>query len=226
VANLSVVRIPKDGVPVLKRVAELDDDVANGLIEALSSQPMQTIGAVVTAVTDVIESRWTDDEVTEFVGNLISMSTLGTSHDFATDELAAKIADQVAGGLNDEENKRLPSRLLALLNAASFRAFSKAIDVSRESDRVLHVSRIVSDVRPVFRDDATEDPFGAVVTHTLRLDYYESGDVKTTSFTLNSTDLAKLKHCIERAEEKEATISRILTRAELAEFDLLGDDDA
>ncbi|MDP7738996.1 hypothetical protein [Mycobacterium paragordonae] len=224
-ANLSAVRIPKDGVPVLQRVAQLGDDVANALIEALSSDQIRSISAVVAAVTGVVKDQWSEDEVAAFVGNLVSMSTLGTSHDYPPDELAGKISELVGQSLDEDEKKQLPGRLTALLSARSFRAFSKAIDVSRETDRVLNVSRILSDVRPVFGQDAAEDPLGALVVHTLRIDYYEQGEVKTDSFTLNAKDLEQLKDAIERAEEKERTLSRILKRAELAEFNLSGDSD-
>ena len=98
-------------------------------------------------------------------------------------------------------------------------------DIARESDRLLHVSRVITDLRPVFSEEAANEPFGAVIVHTLRLDYFEENDVKTISFALNSRDLAQLKRTVERAQAKENTLSGLLKRVELAEFDLAGETD-
>lgn len=224
-ARLSSVRVPKTGVPVLKRLAELDEQHASSLIGHLSDAQFRSAGALVSGVQDAVGDTWDDDKSDAFVTHLISMSTLATSHDFSATELAEHLTEQIGPDLNDAERKTLPARLSALLSAPSFAAFGKAVDIARESDRLLHISRVITDLRPVFGQAAATDPLGAVIVHTLRLDYLEGNDVKTISFALTSRDLTQLKRTVERAQAKEGTLSGLLKRVEITEFDLSGETD-
>jgi hypothetical protein len=224
-ARLSSIRVPKIGLPVLKRLAELDEKHASSLTDRLSDAQFRSAGALVSTVQDAVGDTWDEDESDAFVTHLISMSTLATSHDFGAGELAEHLTEQISSDLGEAERKTLPTRLAALLSAPSFAAFGKAIDIARESDRLLHVSRVITDLRPVFSEEVANEPLGAVIVHTLRLDYFEENDVKTISFALNSRDLAQLKRTVERAQAKENTLSGLLKRVELAEFDLSGDTD-
>jgi hypothetical protein len=226
VASLSSVRIPRDAVPVLRKIAELDDGDARALIGALSTGEVRDMSSLKAAVKSAVGHVWQDDDIDAFVSHLMSMSTLGTSHDFTASKLAAVITDKVASSLDEEGRRKLPPLLAALLAARDFQAFSKAIDIATEYDQVLHFARIISDIRPVFDTDVAEEPLGAVVTHTLRIDYFHEGRVKTTSYVLNEQDLSQLKDIVLRAEGKQKTISRMLTRLSLPEFDMTGDVDA
>jgi hypothetical protein len=224
-ARLSSIRVPKTGVPVLKRLAELDEKHASTLVDRLSQAQFRSIAALVSSVKDAVGDTWDEDQSEAFVTHLISMSTLGTSHDFSVADLAGHLTGQIGADLNDIEKETLPPRLAALLAAPSFAAFSKAVDISQESDRLLHVSRVITDLRPIFGERAGTEPLGAVIIHTLRLDYFEQSEVKTISLALNSRDLAQLKRTVERAQAKETTLSGLLKRVELAEFELSGETD-
>lgn len=224
-ARLSSIRVPKTGVPVLKRLAELDETHASSLIARLSDAQFRSAHALVSSVQDTVGDTWDDDKSDAFVTHLISMSTLATSHDFTASEMAEHLTEQISSDLSGGERKTLAARLTALLSAPSFAAFGKAVDIARESDRLLHTSRVITDVRPVFGQEASSNPLGAVIVHTLRLDYLEGNDVKTISFALTSPDLAQLKRTVERAQAKESTLSGMLRRVELAEFDLSGEAD-
>ncbi|WP_143547133.1 hypothetical protein [Rhodococcus sp. 05-2255-1e] len=184
------------------------------------------MNALQRAVSDAVGTVWQrDDEVESFVTHLMSMSSLGASHDFKPDELARTVVKRVEDSVGGDARLRLIDRLAALLSAPKFFGFSKALDVSSEFDQVLHVARLVTDIRPVFDPDPSIDPIGAVVVHNLRLDYFHEGRIKTASFALNDHDLAQLKLVVERAQAKHATLTRLLSSSNLTEFDVAGEGD-
>lgn len=225
-ASLSSVRIPKDALPVLARIAKLSDEQYETLVGALGATSVSSVDALQQAVSDAVGTVWqSDEEVEAFVTHLMSMSSLGASHDFKPDELARTVVKRVEDEIDGDAWVRLGDRLSGLLSAPKFFGFSKAVDISSEYDQVLHVARLVTDIRPVFDADPSVDPIGAVVVHNLRLDYFHEGRIKTASFALNDRDLAQLKLVVERAQAKHATLTRMLSTANVTEFDVTGDGD-
>ncbi|EHB56076.1 hypothetical protein MycrhDRAFT_3270 [Mycolicibacterium rhodesiae JS60] len=225
-ASLSSVRIPRDAVPVLKRIVELGDTDADALVSALSTGEVRDMAMLKSAVKSAVGHAWPDDDdIDSFVSHLMSMSTLGTSHDFTAPKLAAVITERISTSIDEGQRDVLTSRLSSLLAARDFQAFSKAIDIATEYDQVLHFARIISDIRPVFDTDVAAEPVGAVIEHTLRIDYFHEGRVKTTSFAMNEHDLKQLKDLVLRAEKKQKTLSNMLERLNLPEFNMTGDLD-
>lgn len=224
-ASLSSVRIPPGAVPVLERLAKLDADKALNLVAALSAGEVRDMRTLKGAISGAVGSTWAKDEVDAFVGHLMSMSAIGASHSFSAEEFAQVITQRAKTDLDDDDLSVLQDRLAALLGASDFAAFSKATDIATEYDQVLHLSRIVSDIRPVFGAEAEADPIGAVIVHTLRIDYFHEGRVKTISFAMNTRDLDELARNTERANAKQRALSKTLERIQLPEFDLTGGDD-
>ena len=88
-------------------------------------------------------------------------------------------------------------------------AAAKALDLSYDCDNLLQRSRVLTDIRPLFTDDAGRIE-GAVVAHTLRLRYDQAGRNEEISFSLDAADLRQLVvHC-DRALLKEKTARRFL----------------
>ncbi|MFB1295785.1 hypothetical protein ACAG24_009740 [Mycobacterium sp. pW049] len=218
--RLTSVRIPKTGIAVFQAIATLDGERADNLVAHLSNDGVRTLPTLVETVRTAVGDAWDEELADAFVTHLLSLSTLAIGHDFSAEDLANHLASQVAEELGDTEMEVLPGRLASLLSVPSMRAFGKAVDVSQESDRLLHTSRVITDIRPVFGNDVEREPIGAVISHTLRLDYFEHGEVRTVSFALNTRDLAELKKTLDRAQAKGNTLSNLLDRVELTEFDL------
>jgi hypothetical protein len=77
----------------------------------------------------------------------------------------------------------------------------------------------------VFGSGAKPDLLGALIVHTLKLDYRHSGRLQTVTFALDAIDLTELKQAIERAEEKARTLAAMLESAGVAMFDVAKEED-
>lgn len=97
-----------------------------------------------------------------------------------------------------------------------FQLQAKASDVMNAQERLYREVRIFSDIRPVFpkRDEVTP-PVGAVIAHSMKLHYYQDGELKSFHLCLDDSDLQQLDTQVQRAKEKSKALSALLERADL-----------
>ncbi len=82
------------------------------------------------------------------------------------------------------------------------------LEVARKAERLFFAhqntfndARVITDLRAVF-DQAGEKILEALVTHTLIVDYYESGFPRRIEIGVDATDLENLRTACERAQRK------------------------
>jgi len=93
---------------------------------------------------------------------------------------------------------------------------SKAYDVLTANERNFIGARIVTDLRPVFKENPADEPAGAVIVHMLKFDYREDGSNKEFVLALDSLDVQLLKHLVERASIKEASLLAMAAKMSFA----------
>lgn len=95
----------------------------------------------------------------------------------------------------------------------------KAAFLFLQAGKVFHGGQIFSDIRPIFDPyeggsqsgaEVAGSVVGGVITHTLRIDYLESGEFFQRFYTLKAADLEDLKKIIDRALQKGIALSRIV----------------
>jgi hypothetical protein len=111
------------------------------------------------------------------------------------------------------------ARLSRLLRAPLVQITVRALNIALADERLLARSRIVTDVRPIFpvdRDLGTAlEPQAAVITHSLRLEYHEAGEIRAFVVGLDDLDIVELQRALQRAERKAAALKALLERASL-----------
>lgn len=114
-----------------------------------------------------------------------------------------------------EQLTRFEKNLSRILDVSGLVLAAKAIAVASDCPRLFSEARILSDLRPVFSEDVTAAPLGAVVTHNLRISYNEEGNEKEFFVYLDSKDLKSLQEQIGRALQKDSTLRRFLENSKL-----------
>ena len=82
---------------------------------------------------------------------------------------------------------------------------AKTASLAYDRPCVLHHARILSDVRPVFGEDA-RTIHEMVVTHTLKVEFTDGRGYSEMHFALDASDVAKLRQECERADIKAQSI--------------------
>lgn len=97
-----------------------------------------------------------------------------------------------------------------LLDLDAFRIVAKAIDLSYEYANLYRKGRILTDIRPLFSEDAgTVD--GAVVSFTLRIRYDSVDGDHELSIAMDDSDVRELARTCKRALDKARTSQELMS---------------
>lgn len=92
---------------------------------------------------------------------------------------------------------------------------SKAADVMNEHAKVFAWSRILTDLRPIFKADPKASPEAAVVVHTLQIGYLDGGEQHEFYVAMDCSDIKKLQNSLDRAISKEESLKKLMEKIDL-----------
>lgn len=165
-----------------------------------------------------------DSELGAVVDTLISLFGVRDGLNMATPEFVGTVADAVERSEADElafpdakARRTFEAALTRLLDIQPLEVAAKAIGLAYEQDHIIHGKpRVLTDVRPIFDSDPAEpDLRGAMVVHTLRLDYHEGGRIEELFLALDADELDELIEALERARSKAGTLKRFLEGSDI-----------
>jgi len=212
------VRVPPSAVPILIKFASLRVEERTMLLNHLARvDPITSMSGMRRTLHEGAPGL-SDDEVRALVAHLLSLSTFAASNDYDLPEVVTSVARSEDVRLPEGQVESFVADVCALLNEPAVAGFVRAIDVASEFGRAFSNARFLSDIRPVFAKDGVEKPAGALIAHTMKIEYYTDGKFRTSTFTLSSADLNTLGEAIQRARGKEAELHGLLNRLELVEF--------
>ncbi len=220
------ITIPDPNLRGIKALLALDPDQSEALLSVLSHAtpalyPSQLADKLADAGLPITPRR-----LQNIVGALISVYAVRKRAKVPierfVDDLRHGVDEEDEDAFSEEEGEALASVLPSFLRLDSpLGITAKANGVLLEHQRTYCNARVMTDLRPIFADDASCVPHDAVVVHTLRLSYHEGEEEPKDFFiALDNADLKNLKTIIARAEEKAVSISRMLDKAEVTILDV------
>jgi hypothetical protein len=219
-------QIPKQHVAAILKIRQLSDASAEKLIDALASSPFTSEA---DEMAKRIAKRVPDIQPKDLKAIVDTVYALHYVREFSEVKASKFLGDLVQAvkatgesrlALEPAEAERLRDRFKRLLDIENIRLLSKALKLQRDGERLYCDAKILSDIRPVFHDDVSSKPAGAVVSHTLKLGYHEGRQHKDFFVVLESADLDALKELVERAHVKAKTLRALLTDAGLEDLGL------
>jgi hypothetical protein len=109
--------------------------------------------------------------------------------------------------------------LSVLLDLSGVALKAKALSVATDCPRVFSTTKILSDVRPIFGDDPSKRPVGAVVLHNLRITYAENGEEQNFFVQLDTRDLKSLQENVNRALAKDSALRQFVQESRTQIFE-------
>jgi hypothetical protein len=203
----------------LESLASLTPDQAAEVVGAVSSaEPFKSVRELEAVVRDALPST-AKAPAERIVASLISLSSIARSSDIETVSEAVSQSDRLE--LDDEARAALRGVMDALLRSKAVFSTASAIELLTQHPQNFRASRVVTDIRPVFAEDASEPPMGAVLIQTLQLQTWDrNGDSETLYVAMDEADLRELRDDIERAIGKTATLRAMLDEQGVAYFQL------
>jgi len=149
-----------------------------------------------------------DDEEDARTGLATLVSTWGY-------EVAEAVAVARELELPDVQRQGFQKTFEELISLPNIRHMAKVSILRSAAERLVHTTRILTDVRPIFDDDADDGPAGAVIMHQLEMSVWTEGRHLEMYFALDEDDLVKLQSDVRRALDKGKTLQGFLDRAGL-----------
>jgi hypothetical protein len=211
--------IPRENLPAIGKILKLSDAAMDELINALSSATITAEpSAMAEKITESIPSIPRGD-LADIVDTLYSLYHVREFSEVRPPRFVRDLVETLLQnsdfGLKKEDASAVGKRFHRLLNVDTLNVLSKAIRLQRDTARVYSFAKIISDVRPVFGDEVSKGAISAVITHTLKLGYYEGGEYREFFIVLDEADLINLQEVIERAHEKSETLDGLLKKSGL-----------
>ena len=133
--------------------------------------------------------------------------------------------DESLAELFDDRSKILfRERLFAVLNSENSLSLAhKILDTTRNQERLFLESRILTDIRTIFKSDLVE-PLGAAITQVLKIEYLESNQRKDFFVALEPEDIEQLYSQLNRARQKADSLKFMLKSANISYLDITSNE--
>lgn len=207
----------------LARLLGLDTKVQNDLLTTLSRhEPTASTNYLIERIVNEVEGIGPED-AEELVGAIIGIY-LGfqvyegiTVPDVVRDILSSK--DLAAP---EDRYEHLYRYLVDVFSIEALEITTKAVNVNIDHEHTFGNARILTDVRPVFRGASAETeaqtPAGALIVHTLKLSYYQNGQLEDFYIALDTDDVNRLRDVLDRADSKARGLESMLSAAGVPYF--------
>lgn len=218
--------IPERYRPGIRAIRNLSPEAADELVTALSGAPIGPNIASIMRAAGVATSIQ-GPNLSMIIESLVSLGVVLYESEvdlsaFAHDVVKAmsEMAD-TDPAIRQDEAIVLERRFQRLLGCRSLTSASKAIGLRTDFPNIFCDAKILTDVRPVFGDDPKKPPPGAIITHTLKIDYHRCGGGRHQEFYvgLDADDLDTLARVLQRARDKNSSLRELLQKAGTADLD-------
>ena len=217
-AKIAVPDLVKKGFELAR---DLSETAFSEMLEALEQvEPTLLTIDLANAITDKVNDISTDD--LEEIFDLVSSFFAGSA------SLALDYKEFIDGIVNAEaedspkaEQSNLKSRLRRLMKSKTLMVTAKALNVMTDYPNVFAGARILTEIRPVFDQDASIAPPAAVIMHLLKIHFYTAGGREEFYVALDGDDLKRLKEVTIRALAKSETLKPIVKNANMT---LMGEE--
>jgi hypothetical protein len=227
---MASVRIPEAAVVGLRKLASLSDEQFQELYAAFQSIPIQIRHHSIFDDRGIKPTTIPTADFTSIKAAVYPLFLGGSTVPVPLSEYVSDVAEAVKEKPAKEEDVEpfsdnlvtvLKDRLNKLLDISSTRIVAKAYDVLTEHGYTYNSGRVLTDVRPVFSEDAEVLPKSAVIVHMLNIDHLEGSDRKTFVVALDTKDIEELIDVLERAKKKTTSLKTIITSAGMAYVDVM-----
>jgi hypothetical protein len=220
---LPIRRIPEQYRHGFAKIKGLSLTDANAIAAALEKSP--TTGGLRGMLSTVAEqvSALKREEAEDIVATLYSLyvyrADADTSLDGFVSELISAMRASGDGALivSEQEENEFRQKIGRLLSVSRSAVISKAEQLQSDYAKTFYDAKILTDIRPIFAKPE-EIPVGAVVTHTLKIEYHEDGEHKAVYLALDAADLQQMKKVLQRADSKVSSLRLLLKNAGLPDM--------
>ena len=118
----------------------------------------------------------------------------------------------------DFDCEPLRQNLARLLGIPRLDLVSRAADLQSEVPNSFDSARVLTDLRPIFDRESGAEMEGAVVLHSLKINYWHCGELREIHVAMELEDVKRLRLALDRAITKTTTLQAFLKKTDLIEL--------
>jgi hypothetical protein len=218
-------KIPQQYQFGITLIIKIDEPLFNRLLSAITEvHPFVDIDSLVLEISPKIEEVSINDlqEILKAIHSIYSLRIQGNlkNTEIITGLINAVSSDDTFSQLSAEELAHFKQRLTKILAIdGSISISSQALILLQEYDSIFLNSRIITDVRPIFKAETKEEIAGALVVHTLKIAYQDASGSKEFYVALDSSDVKKLQEQLSQSLIEAKVIQAMLNKADVIYLD-------
>ena len=214
------VRVPREVLAGVKVIANLDDGTLSKIIQMFRSEAASLYPSVIARTLAAKIQELSEANAQAVIDCIIALELARASTSIPIAQLVSDVVASAKSEIPDESKQnRLTAWLQDALGIEPLMISAKGISVMQDNERTFFNARVITDIRPVYKEGLSETPkeppSAAVIVHTLKIGFRESGHYNEFFVALDSEDLVKLKQALERAEAKTDTLQALLNSAKV-----------
>ncbi|SRR5258706_4763304 len=210
------IEIPEEAYEGLEKLAALGNDDFRTLFDALKETVptfhLDEFSAHVSSRVDLASDVISD--IIEFILPLYALRfDMGISIPEFVDSILASVEKTQSEDLelSVDSIALLRDRISEILTLDhSLGIVAKSRYIAGQHERLFIETRIFTELRPIFQDDASKPPTAGFILHKLRINYFESGRSREFFVTMDATDIEKLRQALSRADQKAESLRLLL----------------
>ncbi|WP_143046454.1 hypothetical protein [Trichormus sp. NMC-1] len=218
-------KIPQQYEFGITLIIKIDEPLFNRLLKAITEvHPFVDIDSLVWEISPKIEEVPIDD-LQEILKAIRSIYSLRIQENLKNSEIITGLVNAVSSDdtfseFSSQELAHFQQRLTKILAIdGSISISSQAISLLQDYDSIFLNSRIITDVRPVFKTETKEGIAGALVVHTLKIAYQDASGSKEFYVALDSTDVKKLQEQLSQSLIEADVVQSMLNKADVIYLD-------
>ena len=217
--------VPPHQRAAIEELTSLSEDAYKAVYERLASagplaEPTALIEQTSKALSDYTKFGG------QVLGMVIGLRSLVDRSAMAQTNVVDAVATDVVGKkwIAQESRDCFVARLSELLGMRAVAISSKAFSLAVADNSPFDDIRIISDVRPIFSEEASQLDFsGALIVHHMVIGVSGQGD--DLFCTLTTADLLKVKKAVDRALEKDKKLRSVLRGSPISPLEAAQDSD-
>jgi hypothetical protein len=218
-AKVPNLRIPERAIPRLRDFAHLSDDQASELLTALEKTSPTVSPNTLSVTLKRSLPHFDKEQSEEFLSALFNLLAVSASHGWNLRDVAETVAQSPDLEISEEQGPRFAERLYSAIITPSVFNAANAADVATEYDALYHTARVFTDVRSAPSTEFNRAEVAAVITNTLKIDYFTSNDSRAFTITLSTEDIRELVDILNAAVASSNRIRDALKGSRLTVFE-------
>ena len=206
-----ITSVPERYVDGFISLFELSNEDFQKLNKSINKAPIcNGIGPLAKSISK--SSKIEQKKIEEILSSVNSLFFLKEQGEIKN--VVESLADAILQSIEKKKTKssidNFKNRLIKLLDIEQLYFLSKTYELYSEHHNLFLSSKILTDIRPIFTD-ANLEPKATLITNVLHIHYGQSdGKHEDIYIALDDKDIQNLKTMVERAEQKNKTLKRLI----------------